>query len=63
MISVHSFLINNYILGNENNFKECPISNFTDEYLKCDWKDESFVFVYCTESILPEHQHHWGGIR
>jgi len=42
---------------------ECPILNVTDEYLTCDWNDESFVFVYCTENILPGNQHHWGGIR
>jgi len=42
---------------------ECPILNFTNEYLTCDWNDESFVFVYCTESVLSKNQHHWGGIR
>ncbi|XP_050535824.1 protein bark beetle [Daktulosphaira vitifoliae] len=49
--------------GYENNIQSCPILNITDEFLICDWNDESFVFVYCTESILPRNQQHWGGIR
>ncbi|VVC30467.1 Hypothetical protein CINCED_3A021775 [Cinara cedri] len=49
--------------GNENYFMDCPILNFADEFLSCDWNDESFVFVYCTQSILSKNQQHWGGIR
>ncbi|XP_050428797.1 protein bark beetle isoform X2 [Adelges cooleyi] len=49
--------------GHENNLRDCPILNITHDFLTCDWNDESFVFVYCTESILPHIQQHWGGLR